>query len=225
MPGIGVYDHGQPAARMLWLELMTRLQSTGVVDGFFGDKWDVNATRNATGDDAWQICNGWCGGISGAVAKAFNAGKDEVKKEAARQIGAGPFFFANIILVKHWAKAGELANNIADVQLWKTSNHSAGPYAGLRWLYFYGARDQQPSHDPANTTSECPQHVVVLFLLIAEPGCFLGCNGWSPDFDRELGEPIAPAKSIDVGSWTRRFASGTVVTWDRETGGSIQWKS
>ena len=73
MPGIGVYDHGKPAARALWLELVTRLQSTGVVDGFFGDKWQVQATTNVSGNGS-RICNHGCGGITDQQAAAFNAG-------------------------------------------------------------------------------------------------------------------------------------------------------
>ena len=85
-------------------------------------------------------------------------------------------------LVKRWAEAKLIATNVALVQTWKTSggawpNSLGNGTVTLKWLYWSGANDQQPDHDPKNYTSECPTDTVVMFLLAAEPGCFLGCGG------------------------------------------------
>ena len=51
------------------------LVHTGLVDGIFGDKWEVYATKNASNTTApdpggWKVCNHWCGGLKEQEALA-----------------------------------------------------------------------------------------------------------------------------------------------------------
>ena len=221
MPGIGVYDFGKPAGRQLWLGMVQTLVKTGLVDGIFGDKWDVYATSNATNGTTptaggWKVCNHWCGGVNESAALAFNSGKNATLKAAERFLGPEAVFFsATDDLIKHNRNPPELIAAV-DKQLAKS------PYA-----YVYGARDQQPDHDPANHTSECQPRFVAMFLLAVEEGAFLGCNGWIPAFSLPLGKPLAKAAVSTDGFWmTRNFSSGTSVEWDVEANdGVIHWAS
>ena len=119
---------------------------------------------------------------SESAALAFNAGKNATLKAAEAFLGhEAVFFSATDDLIKHNRNPPELIAAV-DKQLAKS------PYA-----YVYGARDQQPDHDPANHTSECQPRFVAMFLLAVEEGAFLGCNGWIPAFGLPLGKPLAKA--------------------------------
>ena len=50
-------------------------------------------------------------------------------------------------------------------------------------------------------------------------------KGWLPEFDKPLGAPLADGSyDAATATWTRRFASGTVVTFDAITNkGAIVW--
>lgn len=52
--------------------------ASGVVDGIFVDKWPNGCTQNGTNTTDWKVCNHWCGGVTEAKAKQFNAGKEVV---------------------------------------------------------------------------------------------------------------------------------------------------
>lgn len=57
---------------------------------------------------------------------------------------------------------------------------------------------------------------------------FLGANGWHPDYDRPLGNPLGPPVNSTGGNGerllVRKFESGTNVTWDLVKGtGIINW--
>ena len=217
MPGIGVYDFGKAEGRQLWQGMVETLVHTGLVDGIFGDKWGVFATNNASNSTApdpggWKVCNHWCGGLSEKQALAFNAGKNSTLRAVEAFLGPKAVFFsATDDLIKHNRNPTEL---IAAVN----RQLAIAPYA-----YVYGARDQQPDHDPANHTSECDERFVAMFLLAVEEGAFLGCNGWSEDFARPLGAPLGKALSSG-GTMSRKFSSGTSVVWDLEANtGIIYW--
>lgn len=210
-----------------------------------------NASNTTSGKaHGWAVCNHWCGGITQDQALAFNEGKRFVLNDTAAFLGeppctnpswdtsdtltsrsalcslcsslcapsslccAGPeavFFSATDDLVKHNRNPSEM---IASVQR---------QLATTKYAWVYGARDQQPDHDPANTTSACPPRMVALFLLAVEEGAFLGCQGWTEDFARPLGKPLSAATTVGA-KMSRRFASGTWVEWDLEANtGVVHW--
>ena len=73
------------------------------------------------------------------------------------------------------------------------------------------------------------------YLAAAEPGTYIHCvhngddllNATSfPEMDYKLGAPHGTAQetAVDSGIWVRRFASGTVATWDNnKKSGSVEW--
>jgi hypothetical protein len=74
------------------------------------------------------------------------------------------------------------------------------------------------------------------FLVSAGPGSMFGCSrGWTlgqgwltdhPAFHRPLGVPLSSSATISSGVWRREFASGTVATFNANTGvGHIKWAS
>jgi hypothetical protein len=71
MEDIGVYGFDTDAGVQLYIDTVTNLTSTGVVDGFFGDKWQSAAKPNSTkpGENEWKICNHECGGVSAATVE------------------------------------------------------------------------------------------------------------------------------------------------------------
>lgn len=217
MPGIGVPDFGKVECRKLWLGAVQNWVDTGVVDGIFGDKWNVYATQNVSNTSSgkaqgWAVCNHWCGGIAEDQAMAFNVGKKAVLNDTAAFLGPDAVFFsATDDLVKHSRNPSEMIASV-NKQL-----------ATTRYAWVYGARDQQPDHDPTNTTSQCPPRMVALFLLAVEEGAFLGCQGWSEDFARPLGKPLSAAITMGA-TMTRHFESGTWVEWDlEENDGMVHW--
>jgi hypothetical protein len=69
------------------------LTSTGLVDGFFGDKWGTAAApdENST-TGGWKICNHECGSVTEAQGKAWNSGKARVLETTTSICGDGPYF-------------------------------------------------------------------------------------------------------------------------------------
>jgi hypothetical protein len=99
MPQIGVYDYGKQAGRQLWEGMVHTLVGSGLVDGIFGDKWNVYATNNASNTTqpdpgGWKVCNHWCGGLSEKQALAFNAGKNASLQSVEKFLGARAVYFS-----------------------------------------------------------------------------------------------------------------------------------
>jgi hypothetical protein len=90
MEGIYVYGFDTEAGVQLYVDTVKNLTSTGLVDGFFGDKWGSGASQNKSG--GWQICNHECGSVTAAQAAAWNTGKAKALKMATAYVGDGPYF-------------------------------------------------------------------------------------------------------------------------------------
>ena len=96
----------------------------------------------------------------------------------------------------------------------------SGPYVHIS----HG--DQKTSHDPHDVASVCTNDDIALFMLAVEPGAFLGCNGWDPQFGKPLGTPKGPMVRNADGTYSRSFQSGTTVSWDPRLEGAkgrIHW--
>ena len=228
MEGIGVYGFDTDAGVQLYIDTVKNLTATGVVDGFFGDKWGSGAKQAKSGQ--WQICNHECGNVTAAQAAAWNAGKAKALAAATAYVGDGPYFangdfFEGVEsnLNGHWAKdpdldKGDPRDSIKDVAR-HLVNHS--------YFYMSCTGDQHwtnDPNDPKSLVSACTDNQLARFLLSVEPGCFLGTNGWSPDYERPLGNPLAPAVyTLGTGdspaTLNRSFASGTYVTFTYDAGG------
>jgi hypothetical protein len=182
MEDIGVFGFDTDAGVQLYIDTVKNLTATGVVDGFFGDKWGSGAKADKSGQ--WQICNHECGNITAKQGAAWNAGKAKALAAATKYVGDGPYFangdfFEGVEsnLNGHWAtdknlKSGDPRKLIADVQK-HLENHT----------YYYDSctHDQKwttDPNDPASLASACSAKTLARFLLAVEKGVFLGTNGW-----------------------------------------------
>jgi hypothetical protein len=146
-------------------------------------------------------------------------------------VGDGPYFsngdfFEGVEanLNGHWAtdknlKTGDPRNLVKDVKrhLKPIGNHT----------YYYDSctGDQHwttDPNDPASLKSACDSKVLARFLLAVEEGVFLGTNGWDPDYEKPLGDPLGPAvfttaetdtngAVVSPATLHRNFTSGTYV--------------
>jgi len=226
MENIGVYGFDVETGVDLYMETVKNLTSTGLVDGFFGDKWESGAKLSNHGGQ-WQICNHECGNVTPEQATRWNEGKARALKLATEHVGSGPYFsngdsFEGIRanLNGHWGRdkdlfTGDPRDIIADVKL-----HLKAPYGTGNHTYFYMSctGDQHWTtnpNDPDSLKSACDDQVLGRFLLAVEPGCFLGTNGWNSAYERPLGNPHGPAVYTAGSPSTlhRNFSSGTYVVF------------
>ena len=227
-----VFGYDTEAGVQLYVDTVKNISATGVIDGFFGDKWDFGAAQNEQGQ--WQICNHECGNVTAAQAAAWNAGKAKALAATTAFVGDGPYYangaagnFGGVgsNLNGHFSndpylKSGDPRDSIKDVKA-HLANHT--------FFYMSCTSDQHWTTDPnaASTLKTfCSDSQLARFLLSVEPGCFLGTNGWSPDYERPLGDPLAPAAYSPAqgasrpATLNRSFASGTYVTFTYDAKGT-----
>jgi hypothetical protein len=85
-------------------------------------------------------------------------------------------------------------------------------------------RKQLTGNIYAYAGKSCSEAEVSAFLIGIDDRVFLQCGAWLDEFSKPLGRPLGPAKC--VGSvYTRKFASGTVATFDSKNPGnaSVVW--
>lgn len=51
-----------PPSTHSYIEAIKNITASGVIDGFFGDKWAKGASQNKNG--SWSICNKECGSVT-----------------------------------------------------------------------------------------------------------------------------------------------------------------
>ena len=236
MGDIGVYAFDKPEGVEQWVESVKNFTSTGIVDGFFGDKWG-SCARQAD-DGQWQICNHGCGNVTAAQAAAWNAGKRVALAAATKHVGGGPFFGSpngnyqgvesnlngRVIVTSRHYSYPDPRDLIADVK----SHLDNATY------YYWGcAGDQSWTSDPNDASSllsACSNQSLARFLLAVEEGAFIATNGWDPAYDQPLGDPLGPAVHtpaetaadgtlIAPARMHRNFASGTFVTFTYDASG------
>jgi len=216
MPGINAFDQGKKKTRDMWLKFLADKK----VDGVFPDKVTIRAQYNKS-SKFWQLCEynsgkTWdlsCGEISEADASAYNEGKELLMDGIYELFGKEGFIFHNTTAeVTHVGKRSP-STIINDVQ----NAFKSGA------LYVYFMVHDHATNQPPTTESTCTQRDIILFLLAVEEGCILGCDGWDPQFEKPLGNPLGPA-TVEGDVYTRKFASGTSVTWNTKTdSGDINW--
>ena len=85
-------------------------------------------------------------------------------------------------------------------------------------------------NDPSSLLSACSDQSLARFLLAVERGAFFGTNGWSPAYERPLGDPLGPAvytaaqaaangTLIAPATMHRNFSSGTFVLFTYDASG------
>eukprot|EP00038_Savillea_parva_P016780 m.18063 g.18063 ORF g.18063 m.18063 type:complete len:491 (-) comp3561_c0_seq1:59-1531(-) len=225
MKGIYVFGYDKPAGVQMYVEAIKNYTSTGLVDGFFGDKWSSAATQNNKGQ--WQICNHECGNVTAEQGQAWNAGKLDMLKQVTQLVGDGPYFanggqfegFGSNFF-GHWStapylKRGDPRDGIADV---------TGLLINHTYVYCSSTGDQHwttDPNDPASLQGQCVGDCLARFLLLVEEGVFLGTNGWDETYELPLGNPLGPAVYTDGSPATlhRNFSSGTYVVFTYDASG------
>ena len=92
MEGIFVFGFDSEKGQQLYIDAVKNLTSTGLVDGFFGDKWGSHAAPDPNSTTGWQICNHECGAVTEQQGRAWNAGKARVLETVTSIVGEGPYF-------------------------------------------------------------------------------------------------------------------------------------
>lgn len=245
MKGIYVYGFDTDAGVSLFLDTVKNLTSTGLVDGFFGDKWGHGAAVNNTpGADPNQmiICNkDQCGTVTAAQGARWNAGKKKALAMATAYVGKGPFYcegsgglFEGVSanLNGHYINWGPLQSGDPRFMIADVKSHLSKHL----YMYISCTHDQSWTTDPntsATLASKCTTDTLARFLLAVEKGCVLGANGWDPAYDRPLGDPLGTAVYTNASAGHpatlhRNFSSGTsvVFTYDesgKDGNGKIFW--
>eukprot|EP00040_Diaphanoeca_grandis_P030592 m.181039 g.181039 ORF g.181039 m.181039 type:complete len:480 (+) comp32048_c0_seq1:128-1567(+) len=227
MEGIYIFGFDTANGHQLYIDTVKNLTSTGIIDGFFGDKFAKGAALT-TGTNQWQICNHECGNVTQEQGLAWNAGKVKMIEAVNSFLGDGPWFgngntfenqssnfngaWQNEATVRH-GDPRELIQFVADHLV----NHT--------YVYVSCTDDQKWHINPQNPTSllsQCDDLVLARFLLAVEKGAILGTNGWDEAYDRPLGDPLGPAtytaRVDDAGTAApamlhRNFSSGTYVVF------------
>eukprot|EP00035_Acanthoeca_spectabilis_P001829 m.83066 g.83066 ORF g.83066 m.83066 type:complete len:474 (-) comp11171_c0_seq4:93-1514(-) len=228
MEGINVFGFDTEAGVQLYIEAIKNITASGVIDGFFGDKWAKGASQNKNG--SWSICNKECGSVTASQAAAWNAGKQKVLAAVTAEVGDGPYYqnggdfqgvgsnFAGYFNTCPWLRHGDPRDGIASV-LGVLANHTYG--------YFDATGDQHDDtdpNDPATLQGTCTGDCLARFLLAVEEGAFLGADGWDETYGLPLGNPLGPATytaatRTSPATLHRNFSSGTYVHFTYDASG------
>eukprot|EP00117_Sycon_ciliatum_P009433 scpid74275/ scgid11723/ len=230
MQNVPVFSHDRPDDVERYGEWLDYLSAVGYIDGTFLDKGDVFAFQN-TSTKAWQVCEGptgsfghkWihaCIPISATVAEAYNKGKSALLNKSIEVFTKNdgfimaPIYPGNLRMmnVGSGRTLKPLVQRIAKAKSDRT----------VEYIYLTCGDDHRQSNG-SDTSSQCSDRQVAMFLLVLEEGMFLGANGWSDDFSKPLGNPLANATEVRK-VWSRKFSSGTSVTYHESKGkAQIHW--
>jgi hypothetical protein len=227
--GMWLFDATTPAGRATPTALCVALATAdagATYDGCFLDRGNV---LGAFGPEA---------SFTPAQAAAINAGHDAMLADIVSQLdSAGKLTLINnngnfslrpsiVRMIEDFA-ATETC--IGALREFAAAGLSVEAHAG----YFADGTDDFCASAPVNS--------LAAFLIGAGAGAYYACApGWSsdprwpaardpwldawPQYARPLGAPLANATRSARGMWTRRFAAGTNVSFNAETGnGRIEW--
>lgn len=229
------YDWTVPQVRELWVGAVYNATQTGFIDGIFADHSSnegvaIGGAKDDQGPN--QLCNGrdsgrQCFNFTSSFTTSFNSWhlwatnftQDMLSHSTGGPVVQGPLASMN--------EAGTIHDpSFCDFTSILTAQRTPMGRAG-------GVFEARGPCDPR-------EHCIASYLAAAEPGTYMHCthNGDDllnattfPQMDYPLGPPDGPAVETPAGSqiWVRKFASGTVVTFDnstaRGTGTKIVWGS
>lgn len=241
MENIYVYGFDTPKGQQLYLDAIKNYTDSGLVDGFFGDKWNKGASPVNWKDPAggWNICNKECGNVTALQARLWNEGKAKVLLAATAYVGQGPYFSYG-----YYSAAPEIANVssnldgswnpspglkpgtdprafISAVQGWLHGSVGPKPTPAHQYVFMNSQGDQHwttDPNDPASLQGSCVGDCLARFLLGVERGVILGTDGWDESYAKPLGDPLGPALFTpsahgEPATLTRSFKSGTKVVF------------
>ena len=230
MNNVPVFALDKPDGVMRYRLWLKNLTASGVVDGTFLDKRAVFSNLNGT-TNTFQLCetptgpghHQWihsCAPISSDVARAYDKGKAALLNITVEVFNDG-FIMAGgppaTLSMEHFKNQKTVSDFLENV-------HKKLSSPSVKWV-FVSSGDDRRSNDGNDTSSQCSDVEVAMFMLVLEERMFIGCNGWSDDFAKPLGNPLGNAtQSGNV--WSRKFTSGTSVTLDESSGkAEIRWAS
>eukprot|EP00117_Sycon_ciliatum_P049682 scpid79209/ scgid35185/ len=232
MQNVPVFSLDKNDTVFRYVDLLRNLTETGFIDGTFTDKPPILAFQNET-TRVWQVCekirgsgaHEWihaCIPISESVAMAYNDGKHAVLNQTEDVfLPKGGFILAGSHVGNMRLTNFRTIANISDL-LARLAH--ARTEENVKYIYISVGDDDRPT-DGKNVSSQCTEQQIAMFLITVEEGMFLGCNGWSDDFSKPLGNPLANATQAGM-TWSRKFSSGTSLTYDEQSGSvNIHWSS
>lgn len=194
-----VFDMGSSLARKLWIEECVNATDAGVVDGCFSDRATGNPRCDLEDPDGYRrghvLSQDELGRRANVIANEACALDDH------RDDDSGVELRVQAAMIESFAATEQSILDLMSCKIELIQAHYYSDYA----------------------CSEEPTDVLAAFLIAARKYTYFACSvGWTTDtdpvewydwYDRPLGEPMEDASKVG-GLWTRRFSSGTVVTFN-----------
>lgn len=216
-----IFDHTKQIARDYWRDMCLRMTASGVIDGCGAD---------ASWQDGVDQASGWH--IDDKTAVAWRDGHKAMMRETTKALGDGVLLgkdpwevgdYVNGALHEGCAANNLTINTLRNLTAFANSGHAT--VGGHRLVY------QCHSNDASINS-------IAAFLCGAGEYHYFGLGGWNDGgrgnfsghwvdgvFGQPLGTPQGDAVyDSNTHTWSRRFASGTQVTFDAvENKGTIVW--
>ena len=203
-----VWDWGQPETRTKYMAVVDRALATGI-GSFFLDKASTSTTNGT------KLCNHVCANLSQEVGLAWDAGHLEVLR-AIQAKSPGPTVgntgFGPCATMGGCTQERVMPANKDGITL--LADELAKP--GVKAIF---------AHFPLSTAGYAAflmahqQDKSWLWWYNGKPAY----SGWIPEFNHTLGVPLGDA-TLSKGVYTRKFSTGTTVSFDTGTNeGAFSW--
>jgi len=223
---ITIFDWTQPAARQVWMEAITNVTATGLVDGIYADHScekgvGIGTAYPTKNNGPNQLCNGvgsqrQCYNFTQNFADSWNSwhcwGTNYSQELLARTTGgpviAGPV--ANIITDCTFDGIRSAQKNLSMVEAKCRGDGGCSPSTNELVQYLAAAEKYTYLHCMLSVDEGDDQGA----------SNFLNATSW-PQMDYKLGAPKSAAVEVPKegsGVWRREFATGAWVEWDNNKG-------
>eukprot|EP00045_Choanoeca_perplexa_P010037 m.100419 g.100419 ORF g.100419 m.100419 type:complete len:379 (-) comp15123_c0_seq2:26-1162(-) len=213
-----IYDFEKEFVREYWTQMCINLTSSGVIDGCGADaSWQYDATGNTT---------------TPAVQVAWDQGHRAMMNATAQALMPN-----GILLGKDGYELGEHVNGVLQEECGPANSTIQTLQTATATAQAHNASYVYNCHNHCTNVTDCRDSVAA-FLIGAGPYHYFGRGGWTdPEgdfsshwvpgiFDQPLGNPSPAEYDASTQVWSRKFSTGTSVTFDVKTNtGSISWSS
>lgn len=239
------FDFGRTAAQQAWIDIVKTTVIDGSADGVYVDCYskipfiDCPPPLENGSYPSGEFCrakrNGKVKSINEKVTtdqvNAYVMGKAQTLQGAFGMVrdAGGSFYSKNQPIKKAPDNGGNLVF-IKDVDAFEPPGLSESIQTAMQFYTYVivGAANDYVNPKLPHNLSEpmCDETQQARFLLAAEAGTFLLCNGYdAPRFDLPLGKPTGPATyDASTNTWSRSFEHGTTAKFDNKTKvGTVLW--
>lgn len=211
-----VIDHTKPIGRNFWTDMCLNMTRSGVIDGCGADASWQNGVDQA---QKWELDD--------ETAAAWNKGHQQAMRQTTSQLAPN-----GVLLGKMPYEVGDYVNGA----LHEGCDADNTTILTLRNLTaIAAATDQRLVYECHGGRSSLINELAA-FLIGAGKYQYYGLGGWAEssfeghrpsEFDKPLGAPLTDGQyDVATGVWTRKFASGTRVSFNANTKqGNITWAS